>query len=183
MDREGRAGGLTRPARTLALAAACSAAAVAGGCGSSSSSNSSTSSPTPSTAGATQPAPTTSQPAPTTSQPAKSTSPPPKTKSPGTTKTAPVVSPPASLVRIAYRNTAIAPAKVTITAGTNVTWTDFDESAIQHNVAAQGGPQRFTSPTLTKGSTFSFKFTKPGVYNYICTFHPTQMIGKITVVP
>jgi amicyanin len=87
---------------------------------------------------------------------------------------------PAGRVKIAYRNIMISPATVTITAGTSVTWTNFD--ALQHNVVVQSGPQTFTSPTMDQGSTYSFKFTKPGVYNYICTFHPTTMIGKITVV-
>jgi plastocyanin len=86
-------------------------------------------------------------------------------------------------VKIAYRNIMISPATVTIKAGTSVTWTDFDPSATPHNVAVQSGPQTFTSPTLGMGRTFTFKFFKPGVYNYICTFHPTQMIGKITVAP
>jgi plastocyanin len=92
------------------------------------------------------------------------------------------VAPPAGLVKIAYRNIMISPATVTITAGTSVTWTDFDPTATPHNVAVQSGPQTFTSPTLDMGSTYTFKFTKPGVYNYICSFHPTAMIGKITVV-
>lgn len=90
------------------------------------------------------------------------------------------MSPPAGLVKIAYRNVTISPARVTIIAGTNVTWTDFDSTP--HNVAVQSGPLRFTSPTLSMGKTFSVKLTKPGVYKYICTFHPTLMIGKIKVV-
>lgn len=99
------------------------------------------------------------------------------------TSTAPgAAAPPAGRVKIAYRNVAISPATVTITAGTSLTWTDFDATAIQHNVVVQSGPQTFASPTLGMGSTYTFKFTKPGVYNYICTFHPTQMIGKVTVV-
>jgi plastocyanin len=92
------------------------------------------------------------------------------------------VAPPAGHVKIAYRNIMISPATIVITAGTSVTWTDFDSTATPHNVAVQSGPQTFTSPTLGMGSTYTFKFTKPGVYNYICTFHPTIMIGKITVV-
>jgi plastocyanin len=88
-----------------------------------------------------------------------------------------------SPVKIAYRNIMISPATVTIKAGTTVTWSDFDSTATPHNVAVQSGPQTFTSPTLGMGSTFTFKFSRPGVYSYICTFHPTLMIGKITVVP
>jgi plastocyanin len=85
--------------------------------------------------------------------------------------------------KVAYRNLAINPATITVKVGTSVTWTSFDSGGVQHNVSVQSGPVTFTSPTLKTGNDYVFKFTKAGVYSYICTFHPTIMIGKVTVVP
>ncbi|AGY58152.1 cupredoxin domain-containing protein [Gloeobacter kilaueensis] len=47
-----------------------------------------------------------------------------------------------------------------------------------HTVAAQDGS--FTSPALDTGDSWSYAFTQPGTYPYICTIHPF-MRGTITV--
>ena len=38
----------------------------------------------------------------------------------------------------------------------------------------------FRSGGIDGGGSYSFKFTKPGVYKYNCSIHP-QMTGTITV--
>ena len=63
---------------------------------------------------------------------------------------------------------------LTITAGQSVTWR-FADGTIAHNVRVGST----TSPTLTTG-TWTYQFTAPGTYQYVCTLHPL-MTGSITV--
>lgn len=84
------------------------------------------------------------------------------------------------VVAVSYGDISIRPAHISIKAGATVKWTNYD--ATQHNVAITSGPVKFSSPTLNKGDTYTYTFTKPGVYRYLCTFHPALMIGTITVV-
>jgi plastocyanin len=49
-----------------------------------------------------------------------------------------------------------------------------------HTVTVSSGPEKFGSPNLQKGDSFSYKFTKPGTYDYYCAVHP-DMKGSVTV--
>ncbi len=89
-------------------------------------------------------------------------------------------SPLRGVVAVTYQHIAIAPAHITVQAGTTVKWTNLDATA--HNVTSASGPAAFSSPALKKGATFTVNFLKPGVYRYLCTFHPGIMSGTITVV-
>jgi plastocyanin len=77
---------------------------------------------------------------------------------------------------VAVKNFAFNPGTLTVKAGTKVTWT-FDDP-VGHNVKANDGS--FSSSTLENGATYSFTFTKPGSYSYICSIHP-YMKGKVDV--
>jgi plastocyanin len=84
-------------------------------------------------------------------------------------------------VTVAYKDFAIAPEKLTVKAGTTITWTNADGT--RHNVITKpGAPSAFKSKDFDKGQTVTFTPTKPGVYPYLCTFHPATMQGIITVV-
>jgi plastocyanin len=87
---------------------------------------------------------------------------------------------PGGVVRVSYRSIAIAPANVTVKAGATIRWTNFD--ATLHNVAITSGPVRFSSPAFNKRGGYKRRFARPGVYHYLCTFHPASMRGTITVV-
>jgi hypothetical protein len=50
----------------------------------------------------------------------------------------------------------------------------------RHDVTLATGPIGFSSPSLASGS-FSFRFTKSGVYRLFCSLHPTQMTQVVTV--
>jgi len=54
-----------------------------------------------------------------------------------------------------------------------------------HTAVSDG--ENFSSATLSKGQTFSHKFTKRGKYPYYCSFHGSKgggdMAGTIIVVP
>ncbi|MFI6098442.1 cupredoxin family copper-binding protein [Lentzea sp. NPDC051213] len=68
------------------------------------------------------------------------------------------------------------PASMTVRVGDVVTWTNQDEAS--HDVA--GGT--FRSPMLAQGQSWSFTFTQPGTFDYICSVHP-DMRARIVVLP
>ena len=89
-------------------------------------------------------------------------------------------SPLRGVVAVSYENISISPAHVTVKAGSTLKWINFD--ATLHNVAITSGPVKFSSPALNKGGTYAATFAQPGLYRYLCTFHPGIMIGTIMVV-
>src|SRR6516164_2025758 len=87
-----------------------------------------------------------------------------------------VVAAAASPATVEIDNFAFAPATLTVTAGTTVTWKNEDDSP--HRIGDQNGT--FKSAALETDDTFSHTFAAPGEYPYICTMHP-YMVGKIVV--
>jgi plastocyanin len=75
-------------------------------------------------------------------------------------------------------NYSFSPGDLTVPAGTTVTWINHDETP--HTVVAAGDPRAFRSGGLDTDDKFSFTFTKPGIYTYLCTVHP-YMTGKVLV--
>jgi plastocyanin len=75
-------------------------------------------------------------------------------------------------------NFKFAPATLTVTAGTTVTWKNEDDSP--HRIGDKNGA--FRSAALDTDDTFSHTFASPGEFSYICTIHP-YMLGKIIVKP
>jgi len=68
--------------------------------------------------------------------------------------------------------------RVTIKRGTTFRWNFAGPS--RHDVTLASGPVGFASPSRAHGS-FSFKFTRPGVYRLFCSLHPSQMTEIVTV--
>ena len=68
------------------------------------------------------------------------------------------------------------PATLTVPVGTTVTWTNNDEEP--HTIAAKDGS--FHSPGMDTHATYSYQFTTPGSYDYICSIHPF-MNGTVVV--
>lgn len=79
---------------------------------------------------------------------------------------------PAANVRI--MNLTFSPQEVRIKAGARVVWKN--EDPYQHIVYA---PDLLKSPALNKGDEFSFTFTQPGEYDYICAIYGFK--GKVIV--
>ena len=90
----------------------------------------------------------------------------------------PAVAAAASPATIQIDNFAFAPATLTVTAGTTVTWKNEDDSP--HRVTEKNNG--FTSAALDTDDSFSHTFAAPGEYPYMCTIHP-YMVGKIIVKP
>jgi amicyanin len=73
-------------------------------------------------------------------------------------------------------NFTFVPQRLTIKAGSTVTWTNADD--IPHAVASTA--KAFKSKVLDTNDKFSFTFTNAGVYEYFCSLHP-HMTGTIVV--
>jgi len=67
-------------------------------------------------------------------------------------------------------------AALTVAPGTSVTWKNLDPEP--HTVVSVDGT--FRSGALDQGDTFSYTFTTPGTYKYVCSIHP-QMVATIIV--
>jgi plastocyanin len=79
-------------------------------------------------------------------------------------------------VSVKIDNFTFNPQRVTVKAGTTITWTNQDD--IPHTVAS--GTKAFRSKTLDTDDKFSFTFKTAGVYEYFCSLHP-HMTGTIVV--
>ena len=86
---------------------------------------------------------------------------------------------------IAYR-----PTKLTVTAGSTVTWNQMDAGThtITSGTVAQGAGAvteqpdgMFASGEIATGKKYSHMFATPGTYKYFCEIHPATMTGEITV--
>jgi plastocyanin len=80
-------------------------------------------------------------------------------------------------VEIKIDNFSFTPQTVTVSAGTQVTWTNQDD--IPHTVVSED-KTTFKSHALDTGEKFSFTFTNPGTYTYFCSIHP-KMTAKVVV--
>ncbi|MGQ4618015.1 plastocyanin/azurin family copper-binding protein [Nocardia sp. R7R-8] len=70
------------------------------------------------------------------------------------------------------------PAEVTVEVGDTVTW-KFDDK-VPHTVQGIGDKAMgINSPIFDKGE-WSYTFTTPGTYRYLCSLHP-EMRGSVTV--
>lgn len=78
-------------------------------------------------------------------------------------------------------NYAFAPASITVDEGDTITWTNQDTAP--HTVTTTSGPERLSSPYLSKGQSWSYTFTAPGTYEYYCTVHPDMRAQVIVRAP
>ncbi|RSM90428.1 copper-binding protein [Kibdelosporangium aridum] len=91
---------------------------------------------------------------------------------------APAAAQPAATKTVEIMGYKYTPAELTIAVGDTVTWTNHDSAP--HNVVVTDGPEKFTSPLLQQGQTYTYTFSKAGTYSYFCSVHP-DMTAKVTV--
>ena len=84
----------------------------------------------------------------------------------------------AAEMTVKIANFTFSPQKLTVPAGTTVTWINDDD--IPHVVAEKDGT--FRSQALDTGDKYSQVFSKPGTVAYYCAIHP-HMTGEIVVTP
>jgi plastocyanin len=72
--------------------------------------------------------------------------------------------------QVVIDNFTYRPARLTVKAGTKVTWVNRDD--VPHTATSTARPKKFDSGTLDTDQRFSFVFKTPGVYPYFCAVHP-----------
>jgi plastocyanin len=82
------------------------------------------------------------------------------------------------VVTVGMDHNTFIPSEITVAPGTTVTW--VNNETMPHTVVNPN--QGFRSKTLVKDAKFSFTFTTPGDYDYLCSIHP-NMKGKVIVKP
>jgi plastocyanin len=78
--------------------------------------------------------------------------------------------------QIAIDNFTFAPQLLQVKAGTTVTWVNRDD--IPHSILCPS--LNMHSHAMDTNDSFSYTFTKAGVFNYICGIHP-HMHGQVVV--
>ncbi|MDT5368065.1 MAG: hypothetical protein QOC62_2496 [Mycobacterium sp.] len=101
---------------------------------------------------------------------------PPATAAPGDTSSSSAPAAPVAGNAVNIKDFKFDPATLTVPVGATVTWTNQDEEP--HTIAAKDGS--FHGPGMDTHGTYSFTFTKPGTYDYICSIHPF-MTGTVVV--
>ena len=77
---------------------------------------------------------------------------------------------------VKIQNYSFSPSAITISAGTTVTWTNYDNVA--HTVTSDEG--LFDSGLINQNGTFTYTFDSIGTFDYHCTPHPS-MIASVVV--
>lgn len=80
--------------------------------------------------------------------------------------------------QVTMKGKVFTPAALTVAVGDTVTWVNDDDAL--HTVSVTDGPETFQSDLMEAGQTFSYTFTSPGTYNYLCDVHP-DMVGSVIV--
>ena len=75
---------------------------------------------------------------------------------------------------VTMKNFAFNPSIVTVSVGDTVQWTNLD--ATEHHIQGDG----IDSGEMPQTSTYTYKFTQAGTYNYTCIIHPS-MQGQVIV--
>lgn len=88
-----------------------------------------------------------------------------------------LAAPPATgVTEVALQDFAFTTPHIRVAPGTTVTWTNRDSAA--HTVTFRGGAD---SGLIARGGTYRYTFTAPGTYDYYCTPHRGDMVGRVTV--
>jgi plastocyanin len=83
----------------------------------------------------------------------------------------------AEQVQVVIEDFAFEPAEVVVPVGATIRWINEEES-VPHTTTGDG--LVWDSGSLKPGESFTFTFTEPGTYRYICAIHP-YMTATITV--
>ena len=83
--------------------------------------------------------------------------------------------------RVEMGDDYFAPDELYVTVGATVSW-QISSGENNHDVVSTDGIFRSNSPMTRGVDVFTFTFTTPGEYRYVCTFHiPQGMVGKVVV--
>ncbi len=78
-------------------------------------------------------------------------------------------------------NLNFSPNNITVVIGTNNTVTWVNQDSTKHTVTESGPSPSFNSGDILGGKSWSYTFTTPGRYSYICIYHSFWMKGTVVV--
>jgi plastocyanin len=79
-------------------------------------------------------------------------------------------------LRLTMADNYFLPAEISVPAGTQVTW--LNTGSARHTTTASG---LWDSGSVEPGGRWAAVFRVPGTYDYVCTIHPDEMQGRLTV--
>ena len=82
-----------------------------------------------------------------------------------------------AIVAIETGDNYFSPLQITVGAGDTVVWTNI--GADSHTITPADGS--WGTDDIEPGATYSYTFTQPGVYPYVCLIHINHHQGTITV--
>jgi plastocyanin len=83
--------------------------------------------------------------------------------------------------RVEIGDNFYSPQEITVTVGATVMW-QINTGENNHDVVSVDGLFVSNVPMTRGVDTFTYTFTKPGEYRYLCSFHiPEGMFGKVVV--
>ncbi|HTE85049.1 MAG TPA: cupredoxin domain-containing protein [Dehalococcoidia bacterium] len=82
-----------------------------------------------------------------------------------------------SIVAIETGDNYFSPLQITVSAGDTVVWTNI--GADSHTITSGDGS--WGTDDIEPGATYSYTFTQPGTYPYVCLIHINHHQGTITV--
>ena len=89
--------------------------------------------------------------------------------------------PSSSPARVSAVDNAFQPERISIRAGTGVTWTNDGRN--DHNIiAAEGNGWGVATDSFHPGDTYRYVFSEPGTYRYYCSLHGTAEAGMVGAV-
>ncbi|MGQ4597321.1 plastocyanin/azurin family copper-binding protein [Nocardia sp. R6R-6] len=97
---------------------------------------------------------------------------------PATTTAQPTGERKPAAVTVTVDDMKFSPAEVTIRVGDTVTW-KFDDK-VPHTVQGIGDKAMGINSRIFDRGEWSYTFTSPGTYRYLCALHP-EMRGSVTV--
>lgn len=82
-------------------------------------------------------------------------------------------------VIVVIKDFSFSPATLTVPVGSSVTWQNKD--SVAHTATANG--KSFDSGNLEGGKSFTYTFTKPGTYDYVCSYHSSMTATVVVTAP
>lgn len=83
--------------------------------------------------------------------------------------------------RVEIGDNFFAPQEINVVVGATVTW-QINQGENNHDVVSTDGLFHSNVPMTRAVDMFTYTFTKPGEYSYVCSFHiPEGMTGKVIV--
>ena len=101
-----------------------------------------------------------------------------RTASPNEPKAGPAQPAATAPNQVVIDNFTFNPPRLTVAAGTKVSWVNRDD--VPHTVTSSAQPRVFHSGTLDTDQQFAYVFTTPGTYDYFCAVHP-HMTAQVIV--